>query len=108
MRAGQGIIVISITLLMLGVIMVNSAGMRVSIEDPPMLKDMLLSRPTFLAFFAMIAMFIGSRFPIHLFEHSLFRVPLILWLLPLSLLLLIAVYVPGIGKEVNHADPSFI
>ena len=104
MRAGQGIIVISITLLMLGVIMVNSAGMRVSIENPPMFKDMLLSRPTLLAFFAMIAMFIGSRFPIHLFERSLFRIPLILWLLPLSLLLLIAVYVPGIGKEVNSAS----
>jgi cell division protein FtsW len=104
MRAGQGIIVISITLLMLGVLMVNSAGMRVSIEDPPMFKDMLLSRPTLLAFFAMIAMFIGSRFPIHLFEQSLFRIPLILWLLPLSLVLLIAVYVPGIGREVNSAN----
>ena len=104
MRAGQGIIVVSITLLMLGVIMVNSAGMQVSNEDPPMLREILLSRPTMLAFFAIVAMFIGTRFPIHWFEKKLFRVPLILWLIPVSVFLLIAVYIPGIGKEVNNAN----
>lgn len=103
MRAGQGIIVVSITLLMLGVIMVNSAGMRVSTEDPPMLKEMLLSRPTMLALFAMIAMFIGTRFPLRWLEKNILGVPLILWLVPISVLLLIAVYLPGIGKEVNNA-----
>jgi hypothetical protein len=38
MRAGQGIIAISITLLMLGVVMVNSAGMQIS-EEPLSLLD---------------------------------------------------------------------
>lgn len=104
MRAGQGIIVFSITLLMLGVIMVNSAGMRVSIEDPPTLKELLLSRPMMLAVFAMVAMFIGTRFPLHWLEKNLFRIPLVLWLIPVSVLLLIAVYIPGIGKEVNYAS----
>lgn len=104
MRAGQGIIVISITLLMLGVVMVNSAGMRVSIEEPAMFKQMLLSKPTLLACLAMIAMFIGSKFPIHWLELRVIKIPLILWLLPFSLLLLIAVYLPGIGKEVNNAN----
>jgi cell division protein FtsW len=103
MRAGQGIIVISITLLMLGVVMVNSAGMQVSAE-PLTFRDMLVSRPTLLAFFAIVAMFIGSRFPLHWFEKKLFHVPLVLWLLPIAVLLLFAVYLPGIGREVNYSS----
>lgn len=103
MRAGQGIIVISITLLMLGVVMVNSAGMQVS-EDVMTLRDMLMSRPMVLAFFAMVAMFAGSRFPLLWLEKKLFKVPLILLLIPLVLLLLFAVYIPGIGLEVNYAS----
>jgi len=54
MRAGQGIIVISITLLMLGVVMVNSASMQIS-EHYLTATEMLMSRPTMLAFFAIVA-----------------------------------------------------
>ncbi|MBT4529761.1 MAG: FtsW/RodA/SpoVE family cell cycle protein [Phycisphaerae bacterium] len=103
MRAGQGIVVISITLLMLGVVMVNSAGMQVS-QDPLSFEDMLASRPTMLAFFAILAMFIGSRFPLHFFEKRLLKIPLVLWLLPLSVLLLFCVYMPSIGREVNYSS----
>jgi cell division protein FtsW len=103
MRAGQGIIVISITLLMLGVIMVNSAGMQVS-NEPFSLTNILTNKPTMLAFFAIIAMFIGSRFPLHFLEKRPCGVAIIYWLLPLSLLLLMMVYVPGVGKEVNYSQ----
>ena len=103
MRAGQGIIVISITLLMLGVVMVNSASMQIS-EHYLTATEMLMSRPTMLAFFAIVAMFVGSRFPLHLFEIRIFKIPLVLWLLPISVLLLLAVYVPGIGREVNYSS----
>ena len=103
MRAGQGIIVISITLLMLGVVMVNSAGMQVA-QEPLDFRDMLTSRPTMLAFFAMIAMFIGSRFPIHIFEKKFCKIPLVLWLLPITIALLFCVYLPGIGREVNYSS----
>ena len=102
MRAGQGIIVISITLLMLGVVMVNSAGMQIS-EEPLTLIDMLTSRPTVLAGLAIIAMFIGSRFPLELFEKRTFQIPIVYWLLPLSIILLVLVYIPGVGKEVNYS-----
>ncbi len=102
MRAGQGIIVISITLLMLGVVMVNSAGMQVS-ESPLTFFDMLTSRPTMLAFFAIGAMFIGSRFPLRILSSAPLRLPAMYWLLPISLLLLLTVYAPGIGKEVNYS-----
>jgi len=103
MRAGQGIIVISITLLMLGVVMVNSAGMQVA-QEPLDFRDMLTSRPTMLAFLAIIAMFIGSRFPIHIFEKKFCKIPLVLWLLPITIALLFCVYLPGIGREVNYSS----
>ena len=71
MRAGQGIIVISITLLMLGVVMVNSAGMQVA-QEPLDFSRRYAHKQTnnALAFFAIIAMFIGSRFPIHIFRKD--------------------------------------
>jgi cell division protein FtsW len=102
MRAGQGIIVISVMLLMLGVVMVNSAGMQVS-NEPLSLIDLLTARPTMLAFFAIVAMFVGSRFPLHILENRPLGVPFVYWLLPISVLLLAMVYVPGIGKEVNNS-----
>lgn len=83
--------------------MVNSAGMQVS-TDPLTLGDMLTSRPTILALSAIIAMFIGSRFPLHWFEKPLYKFPLVLLLLLISLLLLLCVYVPGIGREVNYSS----
>ncbi|HIB50915.1 MAG TPA: hypothetical protein EYO40_06520, partial [Phycisphaerales bacterium] len=103
MRAGQGIIVISITLLMLGVVMVNSAGMQLS-DHPLTFIDMLLSRPMILAFFAIVAMFAGSRFPLHWLESPIIKIPVVLWLLAVAVVLLFCVYVPGIGKEVNYSS----
>ena len=103
MRAGQGIIVVSIALLMLGVVMVNSAGMQVS-QNPLSLGDMMTSRPTILAFLAIIAMFVGSRFPLHWFEERFCALPATVWLLLVALVLLFCVYVPGIGKEVNYSN----
>jgi len=88
---------------MLGVIMVNSAGMQVSV-DPPTFYDLLTSRPMMLAFFAIVAMFVGSRFPVRFLEKSLLRVPNPLWLLSLAVLLLFLVYVPGVGLEVNYSS----
>lgn len=104
MRAGQGIIIIAITLLMIGVVMVNSAAMRVSPETPLTFLDMLLSRPSILAFGACIAMFIGMRFPLRLIEKKILGIPCIVWVSAVAFCLLIAVYIPGIGKEVNAAN----
>jgi cell division protein FtsW len=103
MRAGQGIIVISITLLMLGVVMVNSAGMQVS-ADPITFGEMLIKRPTLLAFSAIVAMFLGSRFPLQWFEKRICKIPIVLWLLPIAIILLCSVYIPGIGREVNFSN----
>lgn len=101
MRAGQGIIIIATTLLMIGVIMVNSAAMRVSSDASLSFMDLLLSRPMLLAIGACIAMLAGSVFPLQWFERSVFGLPMLVWLGLVSVVLLLCVYVPGIGKEVN-------
>ncbi|MDP7005819.1 MAG: FtsW/RodA/SpoVE family cell cycle protein [Phycisphaerales bacterium] len=103
MRAGQGIVVISIALLMLGVVMVNSAGMQVS-NIPLTYVDLLTSRPAVLAAIAMIVMFVGSRFPVQLFEKHFMGFPLVLWFFWVAVFLLFTVYIPGIGKQVNASN----
>ncbi|MBC8203591.1 MAG: FtsW/RodA/SpoVE family cell cycle protein [Planctomycetes bacterium] len=103
MRAGQGVVILSVMLLMLGVVMVNSAGLSVS-TDPLTLKEMVMSRPAMLAMFAIGAMWMGSRFPFRLLHVKFAGLPLVFWLVPIALLLLFAVYVPGIGKRVNAAN----
>ena len=67
MRAGQGVVILSVMLLMLGVVMVNSAGLSVS-SDPLSLKEMVLSRPAMLAMLAIGTMWVGSRFPLRLLQ----------------------------------------
>jgi len=104
MRAGQGVVILSVMLLMLGVVMVNSAGLSVSSETPLRLQDMVSSRPAILAMLAMGAMWLGSRFPLRLLEVKVGGLPLVFWTVPLALLLLLAVYAPGIGRRVNAAN----
>ena len=83
--------------------MVNSAGMQVS-TDPIGFSDLLLERPTLLAFFAIVAMFVGSRFPLSWLQRQVCSVPLVVWLFPIAIIFLFAVYVPGIGREVNFSN----
>ena len=104
MRAGQGVVILSVMLLMLGVLMVNSAGLSVSSEAPLRLQDMVTSRPAILAMLAVVTMWIGSRFPLHLLQVKVGGMPLVFWTIPLALLLLLAVYAPGIGRRVNAAN----
>ena len=103
MRAGQGVVILSVMLLMLGVVMVNSAGLSVS-SDPLSLKEMVLSRPAMLAMLAIGTMWVGSRFPLRLLQVKFAGLPLVFWVVPIALLLLLAVYIPGVGKRVNAAN----
>lgn len=103
MRAGQGILLISTTLLMLGVIMVNSASMRVSSSGSMDFFELLTRRPTILGFVACLALLLGSRFPVQRFKTAICNVSIPLWGLLFSFALLLCVYLPGIGHEVNGA-----
>lgn len=103
MRPGHGLVLIVFALLTLGVVMVNSAGLTVDPQRAIDLKQVLLGRPTVLALVALLMLLIGSRVPLHrLYEARGFASP-VPWIVIGSLALLVAVHVPGIGREVNGA-----
>jgi cell division protein FtsW len=124
MRAGHGIFLIALTLLVFGVVMVNSAGLTVRPDPglvtsgaitaaqydkmlaayrPVSFENVLLGRTTILAGIALVAMFLGSRVSLdrlYGLRGALSPVP---WLVIGMVVLLLLVHVPGIGREVNHA-----
>ncbi|MEM7621913.1 MAG: FtsW/RodA/SpoVE family cell cycle protein [Planctomycetota bacterium] len=108
----------ALALLTIGVIMVNSAGMRIvpvdaalnSAAEPAVtVSSILLSRTAMYAVAAVAAMFVVSRFSPRWLDRAARlpgAVPLVLFALSVlfMLVLLSAVYWPGIGKEVNGAN----
>lgn len=104
MRAGHGLMLIALTLLAFGVVMVTSAGLTVGPDKTLILQDVLLGRTTQLAALAMLFMFIGSRLPVErlLYRPTGVRSP-IPWLVVAMIGLLLAVHLPGIGREANGA-----
>jgi cell division protein FtsW len=124
MRAGYGIILVALALLTLGVVMVNSAGLMVT-PDPRLVTTgqvsaeeferlsaahrpispatVFFGRTTMLALAALAALFIGSRIPVErLGGLRGWRSP-VPWVIGSSILLLVLVHVPGIGRSVNSS-----
>ena len=125
MRAGYGIILVALALLTLGVVMVNSAGLTVT-PDPRLVTtgqvtaeqfermsaahrpispaSVFFGRTTMLALAAMLAIFVGSRVPVErLAGLKGWRSP-VPWMIGLSIVLLVLVHVPGIGRSVNNSS----
>ena len=103
MRAGHGLILLTIALLCVGVVMVNSAGLSVGSDTSISRDGVLFSRPAMLALLAIVALLIGSFTPIELqFRARGVQSP-VPWILLASIALLLIVHVPGFGKEVNGA-----
>lgn len=124
MRAGHGIFLIALALLVFGVVMVNSAGLTVR-PDPALVtsgamsvaqfeklnaayrpvsfENVLLGRTTILAGLALVAMFIGSRVSLDRLYTLRGAVSPVPWLVIAMVVLLLLVHVPGIGREVNRA-----
>ena len=125
MRAGYGIILVALALLTLGVVMVNSAGLTVT-PDPRLVTtgqvtaeqfermsaahrpispaSVFFGRTTTLALVAMLAIFVGSRVPVErLAGRKGWRSP-VPWMIGLSIVLLVLVHVPGIGRSVNNSS----
>jgi cell division protein FtsW len=113
LRAEHGVVLITCALLAIGVVMVSSAGLTVGAESSVSLSGVLLGRHALLAALAMAALLVGSRVPV----RSLGRlrlpalrvgpVPLprspVPWLVAGMAALLLCVYLPVIGREVNGA-----
>lgn len=103
LRAGHGLALVTIALLLFGVVMVNSAGLTLDAEQPLTLESLLLGKHAVLAMLAIAALAVGAVLPVHeLPKIRGLRNPLP-WLMLGCMILLVAVRVPGIGKEVNGA-----
>lgn len=101
-RPGQALILIVTGLLVLGVVAVHSAGLSVSGSGLASFQDLALGRTTMLAALALVALFAGTLIPIRRLAPPVNRwLPMTLILI--SILLLILVQLPWIGREVHGA-----
>jgi cell division protein FtsW len=117
LRPGHGVTLSVLALLLVGVVMVNSVWLARSVgesaaalsgepaADPITAASLLWGRPTLYAIFAMLALAVGASLPMRLFEDAEGR-PRVWPIAAVGLvtsLLLAAVYLPGVGREVNGA-----
>jgi cell division protein FtsW len=103
LRAGEMIILIVVALLVFGVVMVNSAGLSILADEPIDLRAIWLGRATALAAVACTMLLIGSLLPVARLEQARGLANPVPWFVIGSVLLLLAVHVPGVGREVNGA-----
>jgi cell division protein FtsW len=120
----HGVILCALTLLVIGVVMVNSAGLSVP-PDPALVQSgamteaqfdklqssyrpisfdqVFFGRTTILAALSLLAMFIASRIDVEWLYRLRGVLSPVPWILGLSVLTLTLVHVPGIGREVNNS-----
>lgn len=92
---------IAACLLVLGVVMVHSASMNLNGETT--LPGVILSRPAALAVAAFLCMLAGSVVQVErLGSGRSWRCPAT-WILAAATILILAVYIPGVGREANGA-----
>jgi cell division protein FtsW len=113
LRAGHGVVLTVCALLAIGVVMVSSAGLSVDADRSVTLAGILLGRPSLLAALAMAALLAGSHVPVAGLRGL--RLPALRlgpvqtptspfpWLAAGIVVLLLAVHLPVIGREVNGA-----
>ena len=92
---------IAACLLVLGVVMVHSASMDLSGETT--LSGVLLSRPAALAVAAFACMLVGACVPVERLGGGRGWSRPALWILLAAAALVLAVYIPGVGREANGA-----
>ncbi len=102
-RAGHTVILVALSLLLLGVVMVNSAGLTIARDDSLSVVDVLTGRTMLLAVVALIALGIGYFVPVARLGALKGAASPIPWIIVVSVGLLIAVQLPGLSREVNHA-----
>ena len=117
LRPGHGVTLAVLALLLVGVVMVNSVWLARSVgdsaaalvgepaADPITSASLLWGRPTLYAIFALAALALGALVPIRLLEDGEGRPKF--WPVGVAgvvtAILLSAVYLPGVGREVNGA-----
>jgi cell division protein FtsW (lipid II flippase) len=102
LRAGHVVILCVVALLCLGVVMVTSAGLTIDAEREISVLSILKGRSAFYAGLAIVTLIVVSLTPVDRLLTSDRIGPAIAWtLLPVSVFLLLLVYVPGLGRAVN-------
>lgn len=104
LRAGEAVILSVLALLCIGVVMVSSAGMNVGDATPVTFQSIVMSRSALYMLLAVVAMLLMSLLPVVRLGDWLVRTKWVLWLVPLMLLALAVVYVPGLGHEVKGSS----
>ncbi len=104
MRAGQGLILVTAALLSVGVVMVSSAGLEVGTGARHGTVEILAGRPALLAAAALLALWIGSLIPVRRIGSArVGGLPMPACAAVAIVVLLAAVHLPGLGREVNGA-----
>lgn len=104
LRAGHGLALMVLALLVIGVVMVNSAGLSVDAEHPVSIQRILLGSNVTLAALALGMLLLGSCVPVdrlYTLRGALSPIP---WLVLAMVALLLAVHIPGLGRSVNGAQ----
>ncbi|MCL4209261.1 MAG: FtsW/RodA/SpoVE family cell cycle protein [Phycisphaeraceae bacterium] len=101
LRPGQGLVIFAVALLIFGVVMVNSAGLSVQEADGITLSRVLTSRPMIYALLAGAMLAIGACVPVRRIFTARGLASPIPWLTLATLVLLLAVYLPGLSREMN-------
>lgn len=108
LRAGDVIWLCALGLLLMGVVMVRSAGLTIEGEAASLAAmDVVLSRTALYAGMALIALFVAARAPVQRFVTGEADAARSAWfgvvLAGVTLLLCLLVYAPGVGRQVNGA-----
>jgi len=104
-RPGSALLILTLALLTVGVVMVHSAGLRVTDDASThgVLRDLMLDRTTMHGVLAILALLTGACLPVRqLYERRGLRSP-IPWIVLAIIVTLPLVYVPSIGVSVNGA-----
>ena len=104
LRAGQGIALCSMCLLVLGVVFVNSASLDVSGDSKTTFDAILGGRATLFAIASAVCLLVGSRLPVEKLQAARGALNPIWWIIVAIFAGIVLVHVPGIGREVNGAS----
>lgn len=103
LRSGQVLQLMVLALLGLAVVMVQSAAMTVG-QGPLTWQAMLTNRTTLYAVAAILAMLLAAQLDVRKLLHLHGWHNPLFWLLAISLALVIAAMIPGIGVTINGAN----
>jgi len=101
LKAGDVILLCVLSLLCLGVLMVNSASLSVGNEEGVTFQSIALGRSTQFALIAFALLLVASRLPVRSWAMQPWLTRFLPMLVVLSLGMMALVYVPSLAREVN-------